>query len=215
MSAMTMTRTRALLANLLCLGLILAGGLGLTGCGGGDDVDTSGLYKQENTPDNLKGLLEAIVKAQESADLKTAAALAKGLIVDADSLKKFFKDDAPEAFLKQQAERLKQYPATEAELANMILRKSPARTKLTIHAATTEEIAAEATPAAKEFRGPTGVPSDFVVQLRPGTTFYAAEFVEPDKEAGRKFHMFLWVGSRWRMLGPLWAIGTRDRGLAQ
>lgn len=206
-----MTMKRAARSMLLAL-LALSFALGF-GCGGSDGPDTSGLYKQENTPDNLKGLLETIVKAQESADLKTAAALARGLIVDADALKKFFKDGTPDTFLKQQAERLKQYPASEAELANMIVRKSPTRTKLNIHSATTEEILADETPAAKEFRGATGVPSDFAANLRPATTFYAAEFVEPDKEAGYKFHMFLWDadGKRWRMLGPLWAIGTKER----
>jgi hypothetical protein len=190
-----MTRPMTLLLTLIALATAAVG------CGKGDDAGGSALYKQENTPDNLKGLLDAIVKAQESGDLPTAAALNKSLIVDEDTLKKFFKDGVPDAFLKQQVERLKRYPTVEAELANLIRRTNPLRTKTLVHGATTEEILANETAAAKEFEA---VPRDFAAQLRPATTFYQAEFVEPDKEAGRKHHLFLWDGSRWRMLGPNW-----------
>lgn len=199
-SAGTVLRA-TLLASLV--GLFSLSGLAAgTGCGKGADSNAAAkLYKQENTPDNLKGLLEAIVKAQESGDLPTAAALARSLIVDGDTLKKFFKDDVPDAFLKEQKERLKRYPETEAELSSLIRRGSPMRTKTTVHGATAEEIVAGETTTAKEFEA---VPKDFAAHLRAGTTFYEVEFVEADKEAGRKHHLFLWDGSRWRMLGPSW-----------
>ncbi len=189
-----------LLLALLSFGLALSAA---SGCGKGDDGGAAAakIYKQENTPENLKGLLEAMVKAQEAGDLPTAAALAKSLIVDGDTLKKFFKDDAPEAFLKEQKERLTRYPVTEAELSSMIRRGSPLRTQLNVHGATADIIAAGETNEAKEF---SPVPKDFVAMLRPGTTFYETEWVEPGKEAGRKHHLFLWDGSRWRMLGPNW-----------
>lgn len=171
------------------------------GCGKSDNAGATALYKQENTPDNLKGLLEAIVKAQESADLPTAAALTRSLVVDGDTLKKLFKEDAPEAFMKEQAERLKRYPTAEAELSSLIRRTNPQRSQTNVHAATSEEIVAKETTAAKEFEA---VPKDFAERLRPGLTFYEVEFVEPGKEAGRKYHLFWWDGSRWRMLGPNW-----------
>lgn len=200
---MTTIRPRlssAVRAALLLAALSLAGA---SGCGKGDDSGAAAakIYKQENTPENLKGLLEAMVKAQEAGDLQTAAALAKSLIVDAGTLKKFFKDDAPEAFMKEQKARLTRFPVTEAELSTMVRRGSPLRTQLNVHGATTEAIAAGETNEAKEF---SPVPKDFVAMLRPGTTFYETEFVEPGKEAGRKHHLFLWDGERWRMLGPNW-----------
>ncbi len=199
--SMTRSVTRPMTRSVTLLLALIALAFAGAGCGKGGGADPSGLYKQENTPDNLKGLLDAILKAQESGDLTSAAALNKSLIVDSDTLKKFFKDDAPEAFIKEQTERLKRYPTVEAELANLIRRTNPLRTKINVHGATAEEIIAGETPAAKEFEALT---PDFRVQLRPGTTFYEVEFVEPDKEAGRKHHMFLWDGARWRMLGPNW-----------
>lgn len=190
-----MTRPPLLLLALVAIALAASG------CDKGGDANATALYKQENTPDNLKGLVEAIAKAHESADLGTAAALTKSLVVDGDTLKKLFKDDAGEAFLQEQAERLKRYPTNEAELASLIRRANPLRTKINTHAATTEEILAKETAAAKEFEP---VPKDFAEKLRPGLTFYEVEFVEPDKEAGRKYHLFWWDGGRWRMLGPNW-----------
>lgn len=164
------------------------------------------LYKQTNSADNLKGLIDALLKAQESGEIERAAALTNNLIFDETLLAKIFKADVPKKFLEEQKGRLKLFPSTQAELANLILRKNPARTQINVHGATTEEIQAflsggSATEAAKEF---SQMPKDFGANLRPGITFYQVEFVEPGKNAGIKYHMFTWDGSRWRMLGPGW-----------
>lgn len=164
------------------------------------------LFKQTNSADNLKGLIEALVKAQEAGEVERAAALTNNLIFDDALLAKIFKADVPKKFLEEQKGRLKLFPTTQAELANLILRKVPARTQVNVHGATTEEIQAfqnggSATEAAKEF---SQMPKDFAANLRPGVTFYQVEFVEPGQNAGVKYHMFTWDGSRWRMLGPGW-----------
>jgi hypothetical protein len=165
------------------------------------------LFKQSDTIDNLKALVEEILKAQESGDLERAAALTNNLVFDDALLVKIFKADAPKAFLTKQKLQLKRYPSIQSELANLIQRKKPARTQVNIHGATTEEIQAAvggdaaATEAAKEF---LLMPKDFADNLRPGMKFYELELVEPGKSGGTKYHMFFWDGSRWRMLGPAW-----------
>ncbi|MEZ4360345.1 MAG: hypothetical protein R3B48_09205 [Kofleriaceae bacterium] len=189
-----MTRlTRMILLILLCCCAV--------SCDKGATNPADTLYKQEQSADNLKGLIEAIVKAQESGDLATAAKLANNLVADADTLKKAFKDDPPSDFFATQVERLGRFPSTEAELANLVRRGKPQYTQINIHATTTEELIANTGVAAREF---SQVPRDFAANLRPGMTFYAQEFVEPGKEAGRKYLMFLWDGARWRMIGPSW-----------
>lgn len=189
-----MTRAAVLVLLALACGSLAA-------CGKGATSAADKLYKQENKPDNLQGLIDTIVKAQESGDLESAATLANHMVADADTLKKAFKDDVPEDFMKLQVERLARFPSTVPELANLLRRGKPHYTQSNVHVATAAEISAGATPSALEF---SNVPRDFAANLRPDTAFYAQEFVEPGKEAGRKHLLFLWDGSRWRMLGPSW-----------
>jgi hypothetical protein len=179
--------------------LVVAIALG-AGCDKGKSGGTA-LFKEENTAENLKGLVAAIVKAQEAGDLAVASDLMRTLVVDNDALKKIFKDDAPAAFVSAQAHRLTLFPTTDAELASLIHRSNPNRTQINVHGATSEEIAAGTSEAAKEF---SAMPRDFAANLRPAMKFYEVEFVEPGKEAGVKYHMFFWDGARWRMLGPGW-----------
>jgi hypothetical protein len=201
MTRSAVTKRRKSVALALATGMcIVAAAVAMTGCQKSSS-STSALFKQENTADNLRSLVEAIVKAQESGDLPRAADLTESLVVDRGTLKKFFKDDVADAFAAAQAERLTHFPTTEAELANLIKRGNPARTQLNVHGATTEEIVDKKTPTAKEF---SAMPDDFAAKLRPAVTFYELEFVQPGKETGLKYHMFLWDGSRWRMLGPGW-----------
>jgi hypothetical protein len=164
----------------------------------------SGLYKAENTPDNLKGLFETILKASESGDTKTAAALTRALIPDEAALKKALKDDAPADFVKQTTEMAGKVPTDDAQVAGLIKRGKPERTEIQVHGATTEEIKAYANDsvAFKEFPGGAKRLAEQV--LRPGVTFYEVEMVEPGKDAGMKYHMFYWDGAAWRMLGPAW-----------
>lgn len=186
---------------------LLVVGCALPACDKADPgAAANALFKQANTPDNLKALVEAILKAQEAGEVERAAALTNNLIFDDGLLKRIFKADVPGKFLSEQNGRLKLFPTTQAELANLVRRLKPERTQINVHGATTEEIQAflgggASTEPAKEF---SQMPKDFAANLRPGLTFYQVELVEPGKNAGVKYHMFTWDGSRWRMLGPGW-----------
>lgn len=183
------------------LSLLLLTAIAAAGCGKSPGPsDTNALFKQENTPENLQKLVEAIVKASESADLARAGALMRGLFVDADTLKMVFKDDVSSAQMTRQIERLKGIPASDAELATLMKRGSTTRTQINVHGAMTAEIIAGQSAVAIEFKDAVELAAD----LKPDIVFYEVEFVEPGKPAGMKYHMFFWDGSRWRMLGPAW-----------
>ncbi|NJM91610.1 MAG: hypothetical protein HC861_02165 [Rhodospirillaceae bacterium] len=71
-----MTRAAVLVLLALACGSLAA-------CGKGATSAADKLYKQENKPDNLQGLIDTIVKAQESGDLESAATLANHMVADA------------------------------------------------------------------------------------------------------------------------------------
>jgi hypothetical protein len=167
----------------------------------GGDVPS---YDQKDGPDNLKGLLDTIVKANEAGDLKKAAALTRGLIPDKAALAKAFKDDAPAPLVESMSSMREKIPTDDAQVAGLIKRGDAKRTEIKVHGATTEEIAEykDGSVAFNEFPG--GARRLAESALRPGTKFYEVEFLEPGNDAGMKYHLFYFDGSAWRMLGPAW-----------
>jgi hypothetical protein len=196
-----MMRTPKILALVLCVAAFACDkGGGTPGAGNPDDA----LYKQADSPDNLKGLLETIVAANAAGDHKKAATLTRGLIPDQAALKKVLRDDAPPA-LGEGAEKMAQgLPSDDVMVAGLIKPGEPTRTQVNVHGATTEEIAKYEPNSVPYAEFPGGAKKLAESALKPGVKFYEVEFVEPGKDAGMKYHMFFWDGSRWRMLGPAW-----------
>lgn len=164
----------------------------------------SALYAQSDSPDNLKGLLETIVKSSEGGDAHKAAALTRALLPDEAALKKALKDDAPPEFSQKVLEFAKSVPADDAAVAGLFKRGDAARTEVQVHGATGAEIAEykqDSVPF-KEFPGGARKLAESV--LRPETRFYEVEFVKPGEDTGMKYHLFFWDGASWRMLGPAW-----------
>ena len=162
---------------------------------------TNTLYAQKDDPENLKGLLDTIVKASEGGDARRAGALTRGLIPTESAYRKALAEDAPPAVLGKLVSNLKLLPADDTALASAIRRGDPTQTVINVHGATPEEIQAGSTPASGEFPGGAREKAGL---LRPGLRFYEAEFVAPGEDLGMKFHLFFWDGSQWRMLGPIW-----------
>lgn len=162
-----------------------------------------GAYKQENTADNLKGLLQAIGAAAKAGDSASAGGLTRALLLDDAAIKVALRDDAPAELMAGLKEQLAKVPPDNAMLAKMLV-PPPERTEVTAHAATTEQILANApgTAAANEFPG--GARKLAEVALKPGLTFYEVEFTEPGKDSGMKYHLFFWDGKAWKMLGAAW-----------
>jgi hypothetical protein len=188
--------------------LALSAALAMAACskggGGSSSSSTESLYAQKDDPENLKGLLDTIVKASESGDTKKAAALTRGLIPDKDALAKALKDDAPADFIQSYLDNVSKLPPDDAQVAGLMKRGEADRTAIQVHAATTEEIREnkEGTPAYAEFPGGARKLAENV--LRPGVKFYEVEFTKPGEDLGMKYHLFYWDGSQWRMLGPAW-----------
>lgn len=176
------------------------------GSGGGSSTPnpTDSLYAQSNSADNLKGLLDTIMKASESGDAKKAAALIRGILPDKASLMKALRDDAPAAFVDECVKQNQSIPAEDEKVAGLFKRGGEDRTEVQAHGATTEEIAKyeDGSVPFKEFPGGTRKLAEQV--LRAGVTFYEVEFCAPGSDSGMKFHMFYWDGSAWKMLGPAW-----------
>ena len=162
---------------------------------------TDELYPYKDDPANLAGLIETIAKTAEAGDAKKAGALTRALIPDEAAYRKALAENAPPAVMATLVGNLRTLPADDAQLASLIRRGDPTQTRVNVHGATPEEIAAGASPAAREFPG--GV-KDRASLLRPGLRFYEAEFVAPGEDFGMKYHLFYWDGKRWRMLGPIW-----------
>lgn len=174
--------------------------LGITACKG-EDSGTSALFAQEDTPENLKALLDAIVHESEKGDPKKAGALLRGLLPTERTLKKAFRDGVPGDVVARLAANLERVPTDDTALVGALRRGDPSQTQINVHGATAEEIAAQSTAAAREFPGGA---KEHAGLLRPGLRFYEAEFVTPGEALGMKYHLFFWDGRQWRMLGPIW-----------
>ncbi|KAF0246965.1 MAG: hypothetical protein FD180_188 [Planctomycetota bacterium] len=187
----------------------------LTGCGKSEDSGSGGssggggsspppLYAQNDSADNLKGLLDTIMKSSEAGEHKKAATLIRALLPDKAGLAKALKDDAPAAFIDECVKQNQSIPADDAQVSGLFKRGGPDRTQIEAHGATTEEIAAykDGSVPFKEFPGGAKKLAEQV--LRAGVKFYEVEFVAPGEDSGMKFHMFYYDGSGWRMLGPAW-----------
>lgn len=162
------------------------------------------LFAQTDSPDNLKGLLDTIVKSAGAGDVKKAAALTRGLLVDRDTVFKALKDDAPTETVDRALTLSRTAPSEDATVAKAFSRGNDKRTEITVHGATTEEIAASRPgPVAKNFPGGAKTLAQQGT-LRPGVTFYEVNFTEPGRTSGMQYHLFFWDGSQWRMLGPVW-----------
>jgi hypothetical protein len=160
--------------------------------------------KPENRPENLKAHFAAIQKAIREGDARTSLALTKSLLCDEARLRKALKEDVDKDVLAKLAETHKGYASGPDEKVALAFKSKPEQTEIQVHGATVEEIArgAKDSVAAREFPG--GAEELASTILKPGTTFYEVEFLEPGQEQGIKFHLFFWDGERWAMLGAAW-----------
>ena len=91
----------------------------------------------------------------------------------------------------------------EGQLAKLA---GPERTVVKVRGATTEGIRQnqEGSIAYENFPGGARQMAERI--LRPGVTFYEAEFLEPGQPRGIESHLFYWDGEQWSMLGPVWHV---------
>ena len=161
-------------------------------------------FRQENRPANLKAMLETIhdlIYAKK--DIKSAKALFASLYPNEERARKALRNDVPLETLQKTFDMHKAQISLLAE-ANVNDLAEPDQEVVKVHGATTEEIARNERGSVvfSEFPGGAVKIADQI--LRPGMTFYEAEFLEAGKDNGMKYHLFYWDGKQWTMLGPAW-----------
>lgn len=175
----------------------------------GNDADAAAaeqaaLYRSENTPENLRGLLESILAAAHAGNTHRAAALSRTLLPDSRALAAALRADAPpgiRATLQALYRPLMTGP--DRALATRYVATQD-HSVVRVHAATAEALAAGTVAKDVLDAFPEGARRVARTLLRPDQTFYVVEMVEPGKPSGTKFHLFFWDGAQWRSLGPIW-----------
>ncbi len=198
------------LSTIMLLALVLA----LSACGedgAGDSPEGKaaaalGGFKQENTPENLKALMESIRETiHEKKDLAKANAIFRGLIPDAARFARAIKDDVEPAvrdgIVKMHSGLAEAAAKDDQGIATLC---KPDQTVVMVHGATTEEIIQYKKDSVAFLEFPGGARQVAQQVLKPGMKFYQVEFLEPGKDAGMKYHLFYWDGKQWSMIGPAW-----------
>ncbi len=155
---------------------------------------------------DLKRVMSELREAMKEGNDPKVAGLAGRLLPDEARLDKGLGAGAGAEGRQKVLAFFAKLPRDEASLARLFNAK-PEQTEVSVHGATTEEMAEykENTPAYNEFPGPVKALASKGA-LIPGKTYYEVEFTEPGKDAGMKFHLFYWDGASWAMLGPLWRM---------
>jgi hypothetical protein len=158
-----------------------------------------------HTADSLKSAVQAIHKANAAGDAATAAKLTADLLPDEARIKKGAREDADAALVAAVVDMHKKITPPPDRFAT-IMQPTPKHTEVRVHAATTEEIVAyeKGSVAFNEFPG--GAKKLAAGFLKPKTTWYEVEVVEPGRPKGTRFHLFFWDGAKWTMMGPAWRV---------
>ena len=162
-------------------------------------------FAQENSPANLQALLQRVFRyIHVDKSLDQAWGLFRTLGPDERRLRRALRDDVAPDVLGKVIEFHKGFEkGWEGQLAKLA---GPEQTVVKVRGATTEEIRQnqEGSIAYENFPGGARQMAERI--LRPGVTFYEAEFLEPGQPRGIKYHLFYWDGEQWSMLGPVWRV---------
>lgn len=160
-------------------------------------------FRAVNTKQNLRELMQTVHQlAHVDNDPAQAAALFGGTIPNETRLRRALRDNVNEAFVSSVVDFFENMGPLTPEVIQQAIKSG--QSNVMVHAATTEEIAEyqQGSDVWEEFPGGAVDVAKYI--LRPETTFYEVEFLEPGESAGMKFHLFFWDGEGWAMLGPAW-----------
>lgn len=155
--------------------------------------------------EDLPGLLRRVLAVQNGSDKAAATATLRGLLPTQAELRQVLRPGpAADAFVAAFGGTQEKSPPVGAQLA------PPERSEVTVHRATTEELAAYVrdTVAFAEFPG--GM-RRFAQELAlPGLTWCAVELREPGKESGTRLTAFVQAGGRWVLVPKPWTALPRE-----
>ena len=161
-------------------------------------------FKHENKPQNLQALFERIhQEVHAKKDPAQAIALFRAMMPDEMRVRKALKEKIDAGTVQKITDMHRKLNANmNPEGIAKIARAT--QKVVRVHGASTEDIArySEGSVAFKSFPG--GAKTVASQSLRPATTFYEVEYLEPGKDSGMKYHLIYWDGKQWSMLGPVW-----------
>jgi ribosomal protein S15P/S13E len=162
------------------------------------------LFRQENTPENLKHLFRRIRDHVRANQRDRAARLGFNLLPDPARVRLGLRPDADGKKVEQITDlHRRMMPARFDDIAN-IFEPEPAATDLRLYAATTEELRNPPKNSAARVFFPKGAQKVAREILRPGLTWHMVELAKNDQHEGFRYHLIFWDGQSWTMLGPIW-----------
>jgi len=165
-----------------------AGASGTSAGASGAPAGKGGAFEQKNTPDNLKGLVEALLRALAQRDEAAFTSLLGGLQPDEATVKKALREGAP-------ADAVARVLATARQTPTLGLSFTTAE----VHSATGNEIKEQTTPESGHFSGNDRAAAEEL--LRPDMTYHNVKISGGGDE--KTLHLFFWDGSGWKMLGHI------------
>jgi hypothetical protein len=164
-----------------------------------------GAFQTGDRPENLKALLESIHDhIYVKKDARSAGYLFASMVPNEERARKALRNDLPPATFKKIFDYHKDIGTWWDD--NIHYLAEPDQKVVKLYGATTEKLARaeQGSVVFAHFPGGAALMAEQI--LRPGVTFYEAEFFEPGKVGGMKYHLFYWDGKQWAMLGPLWRL---------
>jgi hypothetical protein len=180
---------------------VVLGGLGLSFClviSTAYCTAQESSFKFENKAANLQAYFQQMYDlVHTKKDAAAANKMLKALLPDEARAKLALRDDAPATLAKTIAAEYAKIPAGEFDAAKML---SAEKSKVSVYAATTEELIKYANGSVANAEFPSKAQDSAMTILRPGMTFYEVEMTEPTKDFGLKLHLLYWDGKQWAML---------------
>ncbi len=183
---------RFLAAAALVCAVLACGGGGVNNSTGGSSTSSGSTTSSTKsaypgTEDGVKALLAEFAKP--GADLPTLSKTLRPTKADYDAV--FMPDLAAKADAVYG-------PAWDG--GQLVLTPKAGQTQVLVKHATSEELMS-GTGGATGFAGGW---KDVGAQLKPGVTFYRADFVEPGHDLGMSFDGFAYVNGNWRIFPKPW-----------
>jgi hypothetical protein len=172
----------------------------LAACGKGQPDDFGAGPDVPNTADALRDYMASLHQREHAGDARAATAAMTAMIPDEKRLRVALADGVDGAKVKA---ILGWYDDMRARPMPTIAHAD--NTEVTVHAATTAELAEYVDGSNAQLHFAEGA-RDLARNglLRPGKTFYVVELTKPGEGTGVKYHMFFHEGATWWMLGQFW-----------
>lgn len=196
------------------LSFLLFAGLAVAPPPGSQDPGTQSRPRSQSRPSErvtypadaagLERLMLDLLAAQRGGATEQAAALTRGLLPDAERVRRCVADSAQPAQLDAiVAQFARVRDGDDRAMASLLAPRDPRRTEVVVHAATGAQLAGDA--AFDEFPGGVREAARRGL-LRANATYYQVVVRVPGEALGMKYHMLVHDGTGWTMLGKIWRL---------